>query len=172
LMRYASIAIEALDAIQIMIWNISFNSVRTLICWSECYSILKVLSSALILTRKAVIHRAKNGYCFLFFAWIYFYLLIIGETALFEPQPSLEDAARTNPVFSSLDFATVFFFQSKVVSVVSITQPGGPGLCIYVPQWRSRVRFPALPDFLTSRGSGTGSTQPRDHNRGAAWKKK
>jgi hypothetical protein len=29
---------------------------------------------------------------------------------------------------------------------------------------RSRVRFPALPDFLTSRGSGTGSTQPRDHN--------
>jgi hypothetical protein len=29
---------------------------------------------------------------------------------------------------------------------------------------RSRVRFPALPDFLTSRGPGTGSTQPRDHN--------
>jgi hypothetical protein len=29
---------------------------------------------------------------------------------------------------------------------------------------RSRVRFSALPDFLRSRGSGTGSTQPRDHN--------
>jgi hypothetical protein len=26
---------------------------------------------------------------------------------------------------------------------------------------RSRVRFPALPDFLTSSGSGMGSTQPR-----------
>jgi hypothetical protein len=25
---------------------------------------------------------------------------------------------------------------------------------------RSRVRFPALPDFLNSSGSGTGSTQP------------
>jgi hypothetical protein len=25
---------------------------------------------------------------------------------------------------------------------------------------RSRVRFPALPDFLRSGGSGTGSTQP------------
>jgi hypothetical protein len=25
---------------------------------------------------------------------------------------------------------------------------------------RSRVRFPALPDFLSSSGSGTGSTQP------------
>jgi hypothetical protein len=29
---------------------------------------------------------------------------------------------------------------------------------------RSRVRFPALPDFLRSSGSGTGSTQPREDN--------
>jgi len=29
---------------------------------------------------------------------------------------------------------------------------------------RSRVRFPALPDFLSSSGSGTGSTQPREIN--------
>jgi len=29
---------------------------------------------------------------------------------------------------------------------------------------RSRVRSPALPDFLSSSGSGTGSTQPRDVN--------
>ena len=29
---------------------------------------------------------------------------------------------------------------------------------------RSRVRFPALPDFLSSSGSGTGSTQPREFN--------
>jgi hypothetical protein len=28
----------------------------------------------------------------------------------------------------------------------------------------SRVRFPALPDFFRSRGSGTGSTQPREDN--------
>jgi hypothetical protein len=27
-----------------------------------------------------------------------------------------------------------------------------------------RVRFPALPDFLISSGSGTGSTQPREYN--------
>jgi hypothetical protein len=27
---------------------------------------------------------------------------------------------------------------------------------------RSRVRFPALPDFLRSSGSETGSTQPRE----------
>ena len=29
---------------------------------------------------------------------------------------------------------------------------------------RSQVRFPALPDFLSSSGSGTGSTQPREVN--------
>ena len=29
---------------------------------------------------------------------------------------------------------------------------------------RSRFRFPALPDFLSSSGSGTGSTQPRKVN--------
>jgi hypothetical protein len=28
--------------------------------------------------------------------------------------------------------------------------------------WRPRVRFPTLPHFLTSSGSGSGSTQPRE----------
>jgi hypothetical protein len=34
-----------------------------------------------------------------------------------------------------------------------------------------RVRFPALPGFLSS-GSGTGSTQPRKYKSGATWPKK
>jgi hypothetical protein len=37
---------------------------------------------------------------------------------------------------------------------------------------RSRIRFPALLDFLRSSGSGTGFTQPREYNREATWKKK
>jgi hypothetical protein len=33
------------------------------------------------------------------------------------------------------------------------------------------VRFLALPDFMRSSGSGTGSTQPAEYNWGATWKK-
>ena len=38
------------------------------------------------------------------------------------------------------------------------------GLSFWLQIQRSRVRFPALPDFLSSSGSGTESTQPRDVN--------
>jgi hypothetical protein len=34
-----------------------------------------------------------------------------------------------------------------------------------------RVPFPTLPDFLKSSGSGKGSTQPREYNLRATWKK-
>jgi hypothetical protein len=35
---------------------------------------------------------------------------------------------------------------------------------------RTRVWFPALPDFLRNGGSGTGPIQPREDNWGATWK--
>jgi hypothetical protein len=35
-----------------------------------------------------------------------------------------------------------------------------------------QVRFPALPVFLRSSGSGMGSAQPHEHNWGGIWKKK
>jgi hypothetical protein len=61
-------------------------------------------------------------------------IIVFGETTLFEPQPSLEDSARFDPVFTSLDFATIIFSESEVVSLASNSQPGGPGPCIYAPQ--------------------------------------
>jgi hypothetical protein len=53
-------------------------------------------------------------------------------------------------------------------------------LTAFVFQWseflatdpEARVRFPALPHFLRSSGSGTGSTQPREYNWRDIWKKK
>jgi hypothetical protein len=61
-------------------------------------------------------------------------VMVIGKTALFEPEPSLGDYARLNPVFTSLDFTTIFFLHSRVLSLAANPKPGGPCLCIYVPQ--------------------------------------
>jgi hypothetical protein len=38
------------------------------------------------------------------------------------------------------------------------------GQSLWLQIQRSRVRFPVLSDFLRSKGSGTGSTQPREDN--------
>jgi hypothetical protein len=68
--------------------------------------------------------------------------IIIGKTALFEAQPSLEESARLHAVFTSLDYETIFFLQSKVVSLASNPQPGGPGLCVYAPSDRVAQLYP------------------------------
>jgi hypothetical protein len=66
-------------------------------------------------------------------------IITVGKTAVSEPRPSLENSARFDLVFTSLDFAKIFilfiyFLQSKFVDLASNTQLEGPDLCIYVPQ--------------------------------------
>jgi hypothetical protein len=61
------------------------------------------------------------------------------------------------------------FNENKNISLsLNINKPRPPlwssGQSFWLQIQRSLVRFPALPFFLRSRGSGTGSTQPRDYN--------
>jgi hypothetical protein len=44
--------------------------------------------------------------------------------------------------------------------------------CLVATDPEIRVRFPAVQYFLRSSGPGMGSTQPREYNWGATWKKK
>ena len=56
--------------------------------------------------------------------------------------------------------------KSDFLQVVYLHRPPlwSSGHSFWLQIQRSRVRFPALPDFLSSSGSGTGSTQPREVN--------
>jgi hypothetical protein len=77
------------------------------------------------------------------FIFIIIIIIIIGKAAPFEPYPSLEDSARFDPVFTSMDFATNKKLQNKVVSLASNPQSGVPGPCICVPQSQGGPVIPA-----------------------------
>ena len=53
--------------------------------------------------------------------------------------------------------AIIFLFTRKMLPPL-----WSSGQSFWLQIQRSRVRFPALPDFMSSSGSGTGSTQPRE----------
>jgi hypothetical protein len=81
-----------------------------------------------------------RNYCYMVrIAYLEFFSFLVGRTRMNRVKFIEADQARRPPLWSS---GQTFWLQIQ----------------------RSRVRLPALPDFLTSRGSGTGSTQPRDHN--------
>jgi hypothetical protein len=72
-----------------------------------------------------------------------YYIVVIGKIAIFGPQPSLDSARFVysreldHPVFTSLDLATkILFLHRMVVSLASISQPGGLSPYIYVLQWQ------------------------------------
>jgi hypothetical protein len=56
---------------------------------------------------------------------------------------------------------------SPLFGEVSANWSGGKWSEFLATDPEARVRFPVLPDFLRSSGSETGSTQPREYNRGA-----
>jgi hypothetical protein len=65
-------------------------------------------------------------------------------------------------------FATFSFGQDLLLVTVNPRPPlWSSGQTFWLQIQRSRVRFLALPHFLRSKGSGTGSTQSREDNCGA-----
>jgi hypothetical protein len=60
----------------------------------------------------------------------------------------------------------LFKYVTKDKYFVNIQRPPpwANGQSFWLQNLRFRVRFPAVPNFLRSGGSGTGSTQPREYN--------
>jgi hypothetical protein len=54
--------------------------------------------------------------------------------------------------------------ERRELSALSSLRPSLPSICqsSWLQSQMSRVRFPALPDFLCTSGSGTGSNQPHE----------
>ena len=98
---------------------------------------------------------------------------IDAHTSIFFPLPTLGDEHRLW-IFIALDSANIWaycFISQNMMSLpyeklLNIFLYGSflssSGQSFWLRIQRSRVRSPALPDFLSSSGSGTGSTQPRE----------
>jgi hypothetical protein len=79
---------------------------------------------------------------------------------------------RQNPLDSTRSSKVNFIFATRHNGIYSDHCDRLCGL-VRVPGYRSRgPGFDSRRDFVRSSGSGTGSTWPREYNRGATWKKK
>jgi hypothetical protein len=63
-------------------------------------------------------------------------LSFLGSIAQLRPWPPPQ-----NPAGFLGGFSTIFFLQGRVVSPTPNPHPGGPGLCIYVPQTQGGYPF-------------------------------
>ena len=85
----------------------------------------------------------------------------------------MEVTRKTNIIKQDIEVAGKFYevvnqfiYVGSQINSKSLIKEGPPlwssGQSFWLHIQRSRVRSPALPDFLSSSGSGTGSTQPRE----------
>jgi hypothetical protein len=79
---------------------------------------------------------------------IIIFIMVIGKTALFGAIVFLRRLRQGAFGFHLFVFHNNIFLQSQVVSLASNPQPGGPGLCIYVPQGQGGPIMPPGTGFL------------------------
>jgi hypothetical protein len=89
---------------------------------------------------------------------------------LFRPVMGLLYLYLTMHLNNSKPNAVKLFFYSSLEGLGPPLWSSGKSFWLQIQ--RSQVRFPALPGFLSSSGSGPGSTQPREFNWGATWIKR
>ena len=94
----------------------------------------------------------------------------VAEYACVEFWLCISHAFSTQKRLQNIGLAAFFnLLESEFVEVYGWLPLWSSGQSFWLQMQRSRVRFPAPPDFLSSSGSGTGSTQPREVNWGATW---
>jgi hypothetical protein len=67
---------------------------------------------------------------------VFSFLSFLGSTAQLRPWPPPQ-----NPAEFLGGFSTIFFLQGRVVNPTPNPHPGGPGLCIYIPQRQGDYPF-------------------------------
>ena len=74
--------------------------------------------------------------------------------------PLSEDFVKFIPKAAYSCYVCLYIYISIYITVGPPLWSTGQSFWLQIQ--RSRVRFPALPDFLSGSGSGTGYTQPRE----------
>jgi hypothetical protein len=81
----------------------------------------------------------------------------------FKEQGNAKNTDRASVTYISAGFRRTILLNAKE-DYMTVPPLWSSGQSFWLHIQRSLVRFPALPDVLRSRGSGTGATQPREDN--------
>jgi hypothetical protein len=77
-----------------------------------CSDVPQAISAARIVTQSASGFLQILTFTLILYLSVSSEIIIIGKIAISEPQPSLKDSAKLQPVFTSSDFVTIIFYSA------------------------------------------------------------